>query len=283
MNTRLVLLIIICGFFSTMNTHAQDKTLEHIKQVNESIDLAEDPLLDEGISSKKKLQLDESLVNLMETDFMKEFEAMRIRAEGAVAAFKAVQIDYSPQDVTRVKIAYTKVANAFNKKLNDVKLDFLDKEKLKMISKFPDMYSSGIENDMRDLRNFYSQNFQLVLQEVTGGDIDGAFLPLLLGVVELASKFSNYLAKVKYRKRTITNEYMDLYFVEPNKFTHWDEILPSEGTSDSYDSWDSYDNSGEEDKDEEDSTDFLENPVVGQDTSKIDGGSKTKKKKKIDD
>ena len=215
--------------FMGINLNAQDKTQEIIDQVSNSMDNVEDPLMDASLESKKKLKLDQSLVNLMETEFMKEFEKMRIRAEGAVASFKAVQDDYSPQDVTSVKIAYTKVSNAFNKKLNDIKLDFLDKEKLKMISKFPDMYSSGISHDMTELRNVYSQNFQVVLQEVTGGDIDGAFLPLLLGVVEIASKFSNYLAKMKYRKRSITNEYMEENFVEPNKFSLWDDILPSDG------------------------------------------------------
>ena len=266
MNTRLLaLLIIICGVLGTQKIYAQD---EEKKSLKERVDEANETDLyidDDAVQGRNTKKLDRALVNLMETDFMKAFISMRIRAEGAAAAFKAIQIDYTPQDVTRVKISYTKVANAFNKKLNDIKLDFLNGQKLKMIRKFPDMYSGGIANEMQTLRNLYSQNFQLTLQEVTGGDIDGSFLPLLIGVVELASKLSNHFAKLNYNKRTITNEYMEDNFIEPNKFPHWDDIIPSEGTTDDY--YNNWNNNSDENED--DSTDYLNNPFSPKDTTKV--------------
>lgn len=212
-----------------------------LRQVGTTVEVPPDQY---NVQAKKEIKIEKALLNFMETDFMKYFKHTRLQMEGSVQSFKALEMNYSPKDVTAVRTAYTQVAERYNKLLEEIKLDFLDKQKLKrVISKYPDMYANGINGKLKELDAYASEVFYRKRAEVTGEEIDGAIsILLIIEVVNVAAKLTNYLAQMNYNARKVSKEYMDQYFMEPNRFKAWDEIIASGGNT--YGNDDPYSNSG---------------------------------------
>lgn len=76
----------------------------------------------------------------MQTEFMRKFSDLRVQAETEISAFRANSAQYDPQQVARCG----QTAQRFNGLLNKIKMDFLNQQKLKYITQYPDTYSRGL-------------------------------------------------------------------------------------------------------------------------------------------
>lgn len=221
-----ILLIALC--FSFTLSFAQEKmsfeeTLFNMKEIMSTSD-------EQAATTRRQAKLDAALVGFLETDFMTKYKAIKLEAESLVATFKAHQQEFSPNDVTKVRKSYTAIADKFNLQLRTIKYDFLTKSKLKMIRKYPEMYSGNLENALRDLKDEYSQTFERDVADVTGSDTYAAGpLVAIFGIIKLAVEFTDYLTRVRYDARRMKEEHLDMYFIEPFRFRPWEEIEIGEG------------------------------------------------------
>ena len=184
-----------------------------------------------SIQAKSELQVDKALQGFLDTDFMKYYRHSKFRMEGAVQSFKEMQRQFSAREVADVKIAYNMVADRYNRLLQEIKGDFLDKKKLKnVIAAYPEYYVQGLNGKLKELDAYANQNFYQKVAELTGEEIDGAIpILLILELVNVAGKLTNYFAQVSYNRRKITNDYMNANFIQPNQFTPWDRIQQLRG------------------------------------------------------
>lgn len=180
-----------------------------------------------GRSQKK---LDEGLQLFLKTPFMDKYREIKLEAESLAGTFKALAQSYDPKEVGRVRIAYNKIAEQFNLQLLEIKNDFMDKKKLKLIRQHPDMYSNSLQFKLRELRDDYAQNFEKVVAEITGNDTYAAVpLGAILGLIKLSIDFTNFIASANFASRQIKEEHLNRYFIEPYRFRPWDEIPTGEG------------------------------------------------------
>ena len=166
-----------------------------------------------------------ALQNFLQTNFMQQFQDIRIQAEAQVRTFTQQAGQYQPQDVARVQIAYDQTAQRFNQLLEMVKQDFMDTGKLKYISKYPDSYSAGLELEIHKLSDFYSKNFQQALADVTGNQMDGSpLLILLFDLVKFTGSAVSHFVQIRREARTYNDQYLNRYFIAPNRFKTWREL-----------------------------------------------------------
>ncbi|HKK76698.1 MAG TPA: hypothetical protein VJ953_16595 [Saprospiraceae bacterium] len=186
------------------------------------------------IAQGNQNEVSEALAEFMQTEFMRKFNDLRVQAETEVNAFRANSAQYDPQQVARVRVAYDQTAQRFNGLLNKIKMDFLDRQKLKYITQYPETYSRGLELDIRELSDFYSQNLQQTLADVTNNQQDGsALLILLIDLVKFSSSAIQHFKRIRSEARRYTDSYLNTHFVQPNHFKNWSEIS-NRGYNDPY-------------------------------------------------
>lgn len=169
-------------------------------------------------------RMDAALNGFLGTEFMTKFKEMKDRAENAATEFKMNQDNYPREDVVKVQQAYTRTSDKFNIVLENVKADFLDRKKLKFIAEYPDTYSKGLELEMYKLSDYYAQNFQQVLADVTGDQVDGSIILLIGEIITLTKDVVDYIAKMKRAAKQFTVGYLNEKLINPNAFKTWNDL-----------------------------------------------------------
>jgi len=183
-----------------------------------------------SILSAQGKKVDKALQGFLGTDFMVKFNEMSQEAEKTIQTFMLNKHKYAPEDVQRVQSAYDQTAQRFNQVLIDIKKDFMDKKKMKYISKYPDSYSKGLELELYKLNDYYAQNFQQVISDVTGEEIDGAGILIILAeVFSLTKGVVGYFSNLKQQRKYMTDSYLQENMIEPNRFPKWNEIDGTQG------------------------------------------------------
>lgn len=184
----------------------------------------------EDVISRKKAKLDQVLVSFLETDFMNRFKEMRLEAEALVATFKSYQDSFSPSEVSRVKKAYSMIADKYNLLLNEIKMGLLDRKKLKTIKDNPKMYSDALKNNLRELREEYARNFEREIFELTGDDTYSlGSVMAILGILKFCVEFTDYLSQIRINARKVKEEHLNTFLIEPFRFKAWEKIEASAG------------------------------------------------------
>lgn len=175
--------------------------------------------------AQKSDKVGPALSGFMKTEFMLKFQDIRMEAEGSVKTLRMSIGNYPPGDVARLRVAYNQTASRFNRLLENIKSDFMDQQKMKFIGKYPDSYSKELELELIQLSDFYAQNFQQALADVTGGEVDGSPLLLLLPqLVKLVDGTIGHFLKLKKEAKLYNDNYLNKHFIKPNRFKNWDEL-----------------------------------------------------------
>lgn len=184
----------------------------------------------QAIVAKQFNQLDKTLHGFLQTEFMLKFRELKIEAESLASTFKAQANQIPPEDVAKVKLAYIKIADQFNLQLTEIRRDFLDKKKMKMIRFNKEVYANSLQYRLRELKDIYSHDFERVVAEITGSDEYSAIpLAAILSLIKLAQDFTEYLINANYEARRVKEEHLNQYLVEPYRFRDWVEIEMIEG------------------------------------------------------
>lgn len=173
---------------------------------------------------------DQALEGFLNTEFMTKYKEIKLEAEVLAATFKAHAPKISPDEVSRVRRAYSTIADKFNMQLLEIKNDLMDKKTQKLIRSHPEMYSNSLQYKLSELKDDYSQNFEKVVAEVTGSDSYSA-VPLfaIFSLIKLAVDFTNYLAAANFEARQIKEEMLYSRLIEPYSFRRWEDLIITEG------------------------------------------------------
>lgn len=219
---RTKILAALAPYCLVFSLQAQDVSFDETLQNMRGIIIAED---DRAEAARAATQIDKALRAFLETEFLEKFKEIRLESESMVAAFKAHSGEYTPEDVSKVRKSYVRVADQFNLLLNEIKIDLLDKKKMKVIRDNPDMYSASLELKLRILQDEYAQTFEKTIAEVTGSESYSAIpLAAIIGLVKLAGDFIGYIQRSGFENRKIKEEHLNQFLIEPYKFRNWDEI-----------------------------------------------------------
>jgi len=168
--------------------------------------------------------VNKALKEFQQTEFMVQFTKMQYEAKQSVRKFKTNRDLYDAADVAAVKEAYNKTAMQYNKLLAGIKVDFLNKKKMKYIANMPHEYSKSLELDLRRLEDFYNINYQQALMDVTGEADGNGLIILLTQVFQFAEKMVAKIIEIRQAAKHFTAEMLETRLVEPARFLYWDEI-----------------------------------------------------------
>ncbi len=161
----------------------------------------------------------------LNTDFFKQYNEMRTRAETSVKDFKRIQYRYSPEEIKAVQDSYNASAEYFNQVLYNIKGDILNKQKNKFIIQFPADYSKQVEADLYRAKEFYANTYQKELSRVTNGELNGfAMLALLPQIMQYAPMAMDILRKIQDQIKKFNENMLNQYLIQPYHFKTWDEI-----------------------------------------------------------
>lgn len=186
-----------------------------------------------SMSAQKKMET--SLDALLQSEFIKKFQEMRVSVISSATAFRSQENSgrYSPEDKERVERAYTQTAEKFNFVLLGLKNDLLDRKKLKFITKYPEDYQKQLELDLIKLSEFYAVNYQQVMAEVADNNqVDGvAILPMIndivftsIGVFQLVKGIVNYIKYNRQLAKVFSEKELEKRLIKPHKFPAYQEL-----------------------------------------------------------
>ena len=185
-----------------------------------------------SINTLAQKRVDESLDALLQSEFIAKFQEMRVSAVSTATSFKNQQNNYPPEAAQRVEVAYNEIAEKFNFVLLGLKNDLLDRKKLKFILAYPEDYQKQLELDMYKLSDFYAQNYQQVLAEVTNNQVDGSAVLFAInnlvnssiGIFQLVKSIINYAAYRKKIARQFSETELEKRLIKPHQFPKWNEL-----------------------------------------------------------
>lgn len=183
-----------------------------------------------GLAQKEKM--DGSLNQFLNSGFVTKFRDIRIEAEGNVKTFKQQMHQYKPEDAKKVQIGYDQTAIRFNQLLTNIKMDFLNTKKLKYITEFPDSYVNGLQLELNQLQEFYTQNFLQPLADAQGQQVDGAILLVIAELVGLTKGIVDYFSQIKREKRQYNETYLQQHLYMAHRFRLWNELTDFETMAD---------------------------------------------------
>lgn len=180
------------------------------------------------ILSAQNANIPNSLTELLNTDFFSNYEEIRNRAHTSVKAFKKLseEENYSAEDIEIVRDAYTASAEKFNQILVGIKNDLLSKRGRKMLIKFPDAYSSQLENQLDFANEYYEQTFRKEVARVTHGEVLGlAFMELLPVIIKGVKIAIQVIKKFEAEVRQYNDVLLQEHLIEKYKFEDWDKLI----------------------------------------------------------
>jgi hypothetical protein len=138
--------------------------------------------------------------------------------------------NYKPDQIQKVKTGYDKTADRFNQELENMKMDFVNKKKLKYILEFPKDYSRSLELNFRELAQYYAENFQQPLQDVRQSKEDGGIvIALFMELFKLVPEVINHFNEMKEMAARYDDAYLEKWLITPFKFLTWTEIQAEAG------------------------------------------------------
>ena len=167
----------------------------------------------------------DALNAFLNTQLFQEFEKIRTRAENAVLDFKSIESSYSEEDISRVRDAYNLSVDRFNRVLENIKTDMLDRNIRKYIASYPSGYSKQIEADFYRAKDYYVNTFQREVISLTDGQVTGsaliALLPQIIGYIDQAVQVYK---QIQSELNKINEQMLNTYLIEKYRFRTWDEI-----------------------------------------------------------
>jgi hypothetical protein len=178
------------------------------------------------MQQRQKQKLSAGLQAILQTQFMVKFMDTRTQAEVMMKSFKGNSNRYPSSQSDRIRIGYDNVARRFNLLLDEVKMDLMNKEKLKIITQYPQMYSDGMSLKLHQLMEYYQGEFQQPLRDLTNNQVDGSPIVLLLmELLTVVKPFVEQYVQALRESKLFTESYLQENFVKPNRFPLWDDVL----------------------------------------------------------
>ncbi|MDX2284889.1 MAG: hypothetical protein NW241_12045 [Bacteroidia bacterium] len=182
---------------------------------------------------------EETLYRLMDSGFLSTYKDYRAEIEQYAALFKSRK-DHSPEDIVRMRSAYLRTSEAFEDFILSVRNDLLDRKIRREIRKDTEGY---VRRKLEKLNATYVEHFQgrfkptyiaIVSPEAPAPDPsamasaahrDGIPVALIAPLAQAMVAVIDFLDKKNDRDIEALKEVLQKEWVEPNRFTKWENIV----------------------------------------------------------
>ena len=178
-----------------------------------------------SLTLKGQKKVDLALNQLLKSEFMIKYKEMKTEVEATAKHFKSIQHQYSFSEVAAVRKSYNKTIFQFNQVLEDIKIDLLDRKKMRSISKIPEDYAKSLELDMYQLANNHTAKFYQVVSDVTQDEVDGSgILVLLAEIFGLTKTIVTEITQMVQASKEYSETYLNQNLMKPYQIPEWKDI-----------------------------------------------------------
>lgn len=188
-----------------------------------------------SLTAQNVNKTEQAVYELMDAGFLNDYKDHRSAIEEQVAIFKSKKETYTVEDMIRMKSAYKRTSEAFEDFIYGVRNDLLNKKSRKKIKKNSESYVTA---QLEKLNSIYTDYYQGWFQPTYSSIADPASnvasnratgeisIPtaLIAPVSQATMKFIEYLDKKNERDIDTIKKVLEQEWVEPNRFTPWEEI-----------------------------------------------------------
>ena len=162
--------------------------------------------------------------NLTSSPFMKELRQIRTKSIETVKIFQnntSGEKAYSREEVAKVRLSYSRLAEEYNQLLKVIGDDLQDKHMVRMMKRSPERYDKMLKGYVDDLRNVYEKDFLQTVNDIEKGYGN----PILIAaLINFTGQMVNSLARFSIQKKTIKAKVVENQIIKPNLFPEWERI-----------------------------------------------------------
>jgi len=163
------------------------------------------------------------LNELLGTEFFKKFESLKTDVEAKVVQVKLEEYKYHEEDIEALRDSYNASAEYYNRILEKVKNDLLNRRARKKLIAYPDAYTKDLGVKLEDAEEFYANTFGKEYFEITGNTASIPF-GLINDIIKYAQVAIELIKAIKKEVKKYNEKLLDEYLINPYKFKSWDEI-----------------------------------------------------------
>jgi len=163
------------------------------------------------------------LNQLLSMDFFEKFDELKNNIEDNVIQVKLVEYKYDDEELEILMDSYNASAKYYNKILEDMKNDLLNRRERKKMIAYPDAYVANIGVRLENAEDFYANTFQEEYFDITGNT---AAIPwgLVNDIIKYSQVAIEVIKAVKAEVKKYNETLLGKHLVEPYRFREWDEI-----------------------------------------------------------
>ncbi len=174
--------------------------------------------------NKREAKMQAAIDALMTTQFVQKYKEYKDIVEVTAGDFKAVSANYDQAEVGRIKFNYESSRASFDKILNGVKKDLLDKTTREYIAGNPDRYTQFVASELEMAMNNYQESVVFKINTLTGNQTVGFGIMELKLLLDLVFDVVGVINSINKELDRMSEEYLDQHFTQVLKIKTWDEL-----------------------------------------------------------
>ncbi len=185
--------------------------------------------------NKRAQKMQGAIDALMTTQFVQKYKEYKEIVESTASGFKPMAANYDQMEVERIKFNYETSRASFDKILQGVKKDLLDKTTREYIAGNPDRYTQFVASELEMAMNNYQETVVFKINTLTGQQTVGFGILEIKLLLDLVFDVVGVVQSINKELDRMNEEYLDENFTNILKIKSWDELgmgaVPTSTTS----------------------------------------------------
>ncbi len=174
--------------------------------------------------NKREKKMQAAIDALMTTQFVQKYKEYKDIVEVTAGSFKPMSTGYDQMEVSRIKFNYETSRASFDKILNGVKKDLLDKTTREYIASSPDRYTQFVATELEMAMNNYQEMVVFKINTLTGQQTVGFGIMELKLLLDLVFDVVGVIQSINKELDKMSEAYLDEKFTNVLKIKSWDEL-----------------------------------------------------------
>lgn len=177
-----------------------------------------------AFAQKREEKMKAAIDALNTTEFIRKYKEYQGAVEKTAADFKVIATDYPTEDVREVQYAYRSTRDNFNKILETVKKDLLDKKTRNFMKQNPDRYTQFVSQELDLAYKTYQNTVVTKITELTGQETVGIGIMQLKLLLDLVFDVVGVINTIEAELAKMNEKYIEENFIGPLRIKEWEKL-----------------------------------------------------------
>lgn len=173
---------------------------------------------------KREEKMQEAINALMETEFIAKYQEYKALVETTALDFKTQSEYYDQAAVERIRFGYENSRMVFEKILDGIHKDLLQKSTRDYIAGNPERYTQFISTQLDLAMNSYQEQVVYKISELTGVETVGFGIMEIKLLLDLVFDVVAVIKSINKELDRMSEEYLNTHFTEPLRIASWEQL-----------------------------------------------------------